>query len=337
MLSGECLLLIEGQERRLRAWDFVHCPAWTEHVFVGAGTGPCAILAVGTRTDGGVVYPVSRTRAAPSRGRRARDQRPRAVLRRHYRRTSPRPTARAGSRADRGSASRPRPARARRTCRSGCSARQDREMGVGPAIDPSQPPSRRPPPSSAKNSAACAVRDAVGVGEDEQHRDREAAHLLGPVVGAAASAPPVLSISDRDRIEVGRDGGPRSNSGDWRICSRHRARRPAPSRRAPRGTSPRAGTAPRRRQAGARARGAGSRSAGSLRRPASTPRRSTLPRAEVCREAADVVAEALIGERARRVGRVAVALQLDRDDAPGRSELVEQAGEHRGRAEARRG
>ncbi|MGH2872270.1 MAG: cupin domain-containing protein, partial [Solirubrobacteraceae bacterium] len=29
VLSGECLLLIEGQQRRLRAWDFVHCPPWT--------------------------------------------------------------------------------------------------------------------------------------------------------------------------------------------------------------------------------------------------------------------------------------------------------------------
>ena len=36
VLSGECILLIEGQERHLRAWDFVHCPPWTEHVFVGA-------------------------------------------------------------------------------------------------------------------------------------------------------------------------------------------------------------------------------------------------------------------------------------------------------------
>jgi uncharacterized cupin superfamily protein len=59
VLSGECLLLIEGQERRLKAWDFVHCPAWTKHVFVGSGDGPCAVLAVGTRTDGDVVYPAS--------------------------------------------------------------------------------------------------------------------------------------------------------------------------------------------------------------------------------------------------------------------------------------
>jgi uncharacterized cupin superfamily protein len=59
VLSGECLLLIEGEERPLKQWDFVHCPPWTEHVFVGAGEGPCAILAVGTRSDGGVVYPRS--------------------------------------------------------------------------------------------------------------------------------------------------------------------------------------------------------------------------------------------------------------------------------------
>jgi uncharacterized cupin superfamily protein len=59
VLSGECLLLIEGEERRLRAWDFVHCPAWTQHVFVGAGDGPCAILAIGARSSDEVIYPVS--------------------------------------------------------------------------------------------------------------------------------------------------------------------------------------------------------------------------------------------------------------------------------------
>ncbi len=59
VLSGECLLLIEGEQRRLRAWDFVHSPPWTEHVFVGAGDGPCAVLAVGTRLKGSVVYPES--------------------------------------------------------------------------------------------------------------------------------------------------------------------------------------------------------------------------------------------------------------------------------------
>jgi uncharacterized cupin superfamily protein len=59
VLAGQCLLLIEGQERELRAWDFVHCPPWTEHVFVGAGDGPCAVLATGTRRGGATVYPAS--------------------------------------------------------------------------------------------------------------------------------------------------------------------------------------------------------------------------------------------------------------------------------------
>jgi uncharacterized cupin superfamily protein len=59
VLSGECLLLIEGEERQLRAWDFVHCPAWTEHVFVGAGEGRCAVLAVGARASRDIVYPRS--------------------------------------------------------------------------------------------------------------------------------------------------------------------------------------------------------------------------------------------------------------------------------------
>lgn len=59
VLSGECLLLIEGEERRLRAWDYVHCPPGVAHVFVGAGDGPCRILMVGARAAGSTVhYPV---------------------------------------------------------------------------------------------------------------------------------------------------------------------------------------------------------------------------------------------------------------------------------------
>jgi len=52
VLSGEGLLVVEGQERRLRAWDLVHCPPKTRHVIVGAGGGPCVIVAVGTRLAG---------------------------------------------------------------------------------------------------------------------------------------------------------------------------------------------------------------------------------------------------------------------------------------------
>jgi uncharacterized cupin superfamily protein len=49
ILAGECLLLIEGEERRLGPWDFVHCPPGTEHVLVGTGSGPCVYVAVGAR------------------------------------------------------------------------------------------------------------------------------------------------------------------------------------------------------------------------------------------------------------------------------------------------
>jgi uncharacterized cupin superfamily protein len=59
VLSGECLLLVEGNERRLQTWDFVHFPKWTEHVVVGAGDRPCALLMVGSRADERVTYPVS--------------------------------------------------------------------------------------------------------------------------------------------------------------------------------------------------------------------------------------------------------------------------------------
>ncbi|HEY3205937.1 MAG TPA: cupin domain-containing protein [Gaiellaceae bacterium] len=59
VLFGECVLLVEGGERRLKAWDFVHCPPGTNHVFVGAGDGPSAILAVGRRPEQEeIVYPV---------------------------------------------------------------------------------------------------------------------------------------------------------------------------------------------------------------------------------------------------------------------------------------
>jgi uncharacterized cupin superfamily protein len=60
VLSGECLLLVENEERRLRAWDFFHCPPNTEHVFVGGGEGPCVLLMTGTRRPGRpIFYPVS--------------------------------------------------------------------------------------------------------------------------------------------------------------------------------------------------------------------------------------------------------------------------------------
>ena len=49
MLSGEALAIVEGEERPMRPWDLLHCPAGTNHVIVGAGDGPCVVLAVGAR------------------------------------------------------------------------------------------------------------------------------------------------------------------------------------------------------------------------------------------------------------------------------------------------
>jgi uncharacterized cupin superfamily protein len=66
VLAGEGLLIIEGEERPLKQWDFVHCPPKTNHVIIGAGNGPCVVIAVGARIDsvdnpdwGG--YPVDET------------------------------------------------------------------------------------------------------------------------------------------------------------------------------------------------------------------------------------------------------------------------------------
>jgi uncharacterized cupin superfamily protein len=60
VLSGECKLLVEGEERLLGPWDFVHCPPGTEHVFVGAGDSPSVVLMVGARSeDEKLLYPVS--------------------------------------------------------------------------------------------------------------------------------------------------------------------------------------------------------------------------------------------------------------------------------------
>jgi uncharacterized cupin superfamily protein len=60
VLAGEATLLVEEEERPLRAWDFVHCPPWTRHVVVGAGTGPCVFVATGFRSGNEeLLYPAS--------------------------------------------------------------------------------------------------------------------------------------------------------------------------------------------------------------------------------------------------------------------------------------
>jgi uncharacterized cupin superfamily protein len=59
VLHGECIVILDGSERPLRQWDMVHCPAGTEHVFVGAGTGPSAVLMIGSRRLDQAHYPVN--------------------------------------------------------------------------------------------------------------------------------------------------------------------------------------------------------------------------------------------------------------------------------------
>jgi uncharacterized cupin superfamily protein len=60
VLAGECLLIVEGEERRLGAWDFFHCPGGTAHAIVGTGAGPSVVLAVGARGGRkGIVYLVA--------------------------------------------------------------------------------------------------------------------------------------------------------------------------------------------------------------------------------------------------------------------------------------
>ena len=73
VVSGECLLVVEGQERRLRRWDFFHCPPWTEHLLVGAGAGPAVVIAVSTRTPDQRVRYVANELAARYGGSPAHD------------------------------------------------------------------------------------------------------------------------------------------------------------------------------------------------------------------------------------------------------------------------
>jgi uncharacterized cupin superfamily protein len=60
VLRGECLLIVEGEERPLKPWDFFHCPPLTKHVILGAGDSPALVLAVGAR-KGPATYPVDET------------------------------------------------------------------------------------------------------------------------------------------------------------------------------------------------------------------------------------------------------------------------------------
>jgi uncharacterized cupin superfamily protein len=49
VLAGVGLLIVEGHERPLRQWDFVHCPPETRHTFVGGGDEPFVLLCASSR------------------------------------------------------------------------------------------------------------------------------------------------------------------------------------------------------------------------------------------------------------------------------------------------
>jgi uncharacterized cupin superfamily protein len=60
VVSGECLAIVEEQERRLQQYDFLHCPPGTRHIFVGLSDSPCVLLMIGNRLgERGITYPRS--------------------------------------------------------------------------------------------------------------------------------------------------------------------------------------------------------------------------------------------------------------------------------------
>ena len=75
VLAGECLAIVEGEEHPMRQWDYLHCPAETDHIIVGAGDGPAFLIAVGGRTGEQRDRVSGRSGGARPRGRRrARDR-----------------------------------------------------------------------------------------------------------------------------------------------------------------------------------------------------------------------------------------------------------------------
>lgn len=67
VVEGELLLIVEGEERTLKQWDYFHCPPGTTHAFVGAGDGPCVVVTLGFRT-GEIVYEMNETALAHGAG-----------------------------------------------------------------------------------------------------------------------------------------------------------------------------------------------------------------------------------------------------------------------------
>ncbi len=49
VLHGEGVLIVEGEERPLRQWDFVHCPPGTKHAFAGGPNHTLVLLCASSR------------------------------------------------------------------------------------------------------------------------------------------------------------------------------------------------------------------------------------------------------------------------------------------------
>jgi uncharacterized cupin superfamily protein len=80
VLRGECLLIVDGRERRLRAWDLFHAAPGTAHAFVGAGDAPCVMLMVGARSeDWTIVYPRDETALRHGAGVETETEHPRVA------------------------------------------------------------------------------------------------------------------------------------------------------------------------------------------------------------------------------------------------------------------
>ncbi len=95
VVSGEAVLIVEGEERPLRRWDFFHCPPQTRHVIVGAGSGPCVVIAVGARERDELGFPADKV--AKRHGASVERRRPTVTSRTPTSRRASRPhTATAG-------------------------------------------------------------------------------------------------------------------------------------------------------------------------------------------------------------------------------------------------
>jgi uncharacterized cupin superfamily protein len=68
VVEGECVLIVDGEERPLKQWDYFHCAPETTHACVGAGDGPCVMVTLGRRGGGEITYEVNATALARGAG-----------------------------------------------------------------------------------------------------------------------------------------------------------------------------------------------------------------------------------------------------------------------------